>query len=110
MRQATDNSKSVYHLLNHIISNIKEILWEIWKQRCVDFNNWKITKGITRKREKKHKYQKQKTNPDFVKDEQVIKDKWTIMINIAINTFIQFNANIFDLFKINLCASYALAG
>ena len=109
LRQATDNTTSVYQLLKHITSHIKETLWEIWKQRCEDFHNWKISKGITRKIEKIKKYQKQTKDSKFVKEEQIIKSKWITMVNITINNFIQFNSNIFDLFKINSSISYALA-
>ena len=63
----------------------------------------------THKIEKIKKYQKQTKDPKFVEEEQIIKSKWITMVNITINNFIQFNGNIFNLFKINSSASYALA-
>ncbi|MGF7231652.1 hypothetical protein [Arachidicoccus sp.] len=109
LRQALDNTSSVYKLLKQITLHIKTIFWEIWKTRCEDFQNWKITKGITRKKEKAHKYQKQTIDSFWKEQNETTKNKWTTLVNITINNFLKFNVKTFNLFKINLCASYALA-
>jgi ribonuclease HI len=109
LHQAIDNTTLVYKLLEQITSHIKAILWEIWKTRCEDFHNWKIIKGITKKKEKAHKYRQQNIDPFFKEQNETTKNKWTTLVNITTNNFLKYNVKTFNLFKINLCASYALA-
>ena len=75
LRQTMDNTTSVYKLLLQITSHIKTVLWEIWKTRCEDFHNWKTIKGITKKKEKAHKYQKQDIDPFWKEQNKTTKNK-----------------------------------
>ena len=109
IRDTLDSTIVTYTILKQITSRIKKLMWQIWLGRCNVFQSWKETMGITRKKEKAHKYKRTPSSMADNEEKQNKEEKFLNIVNIVISKFMLYNTNIFSLFKIDLGASYVLA-